>query len=86
MHIRLLDFWIFYCFPVVIYFVRNVNENVGEDECFISLITLIGLCLFVAFQIPFSALITPFILISLIYHKFFDKLLLFFGIGDIDDN
>ena len=92
-YLGILGFWIFgffvvYCFPVVSYFVRNMNKYVDDDDDtrLISLIILIGLCLFITFQIPFSALITPFILISLIYHKFFDKLLLFFGIGEFDDN
>ena len=42
---------------------------------------LIAICLFVCFQILFTCLITPFILISLVYPKFIDHILMFLDIN-----
>ena len=41
----------------------------------------IGLCLLLIFQFSFMCLLTPFMIISFIYHPFFDRLLMFLGIG-----
>ena len=41
----------------------------------------IGLCLLLIFQFTLMCLLTPFMIISFIYHPFFGKLLMFFGIG-----
>ena len=42
----------------------------------------IGLNLLIIFQITFMCIITPFMIISFIYHPFFDRFLMFFGIGN----
>ena len=52
---------------------------------FIILILAMGLCLLVPFEILFTCIVTPFIIISLIYHKFFGKLLILYGIGLSND-
>ena len=91
-YLCILGFWLFgvmviYCFIVFPYII-NIFENNYYGDCrtlIYILSSLIGLGLFVSFQISFSTLISPFILISLIYHKFFNHLLLFFGIGDNDN-
>ena len=41
----------------------------------------IGLCLLLIFQFTFMCLLTPFMIISFIYHPFFEHLLMFLGIG-----
>jgi hypothetical protein len=50
---------------------KNLRENI--------FVFLIPLCLFVAYQIIFTCLITPFILISLFYPYFIDRIFMFFG-------
>ena len=57
-----------------------------NDSCFILtmykiLVFGMGLFLWVPFQKYLTCILAPFILISLFYHKFFDKILMFFGIG-----
>ena len=42
----------------------------------------IGLCLLLIFQFTFMCLLTPFMIISFIYHPFFGQLLMFLGIGN----
>ena len=62
------------------YFDHNINR-VGEGiSMFFSI--FIAVAMILAFQITFTALMTPFILISLVYHRFFDKILLFFDVGN----
>ena len=64
----------------------DTKMEMMDDDCqdiaFIVFIFGIGICLFVSFQIPFFCLITPFILICLVYRKFYYSLALFFGIGE----
>ena len=91
-YLCILGFWLFgvmvvYCFIVFPYITEKFENNYYGDciTLIYILSALIGLGLFVSFQISFSTLISPFILISLIYHKFFNHLLLFFGIGDNDN-
>ena len=89
-YLAILGFWLFgygvlYSFVVFIYLEKNTNF--GNDNCenfFIVMTCLIGLTLFASFQIIFTATVTPFIFISFIYHRFFDRLLIFYGIGEND--
>ena len=91
-YLSIFGFWLFgiiviYYFIMYHYMTIKFEENYyGDCLILIYIISfLIGLCLFTSFQITFSALISPFILISFIYHKFFNNLLLFFGIADNDN-
>ena len=72
-------------FVAYLYIDKHVNNNFFTN-CFetfnIVLVIGTGLSLFVCFQIIFTCTVAPFILISLFYHKFFDRLLLFYGVGD----
>jgi hypothetical protein len=72
-------------FVAYLYIDKHVNINFFTN-CFetfnIVLVIGTGLALFVCFQIIFTCTVAPFILISLFYHKFFDRLLLFYGVGD----
>ena len=43
---------------------------------------LIAFCLMIPFQIIFTCTVAPFMLIALFYNKFFERLLIFYGIGD----
>ena len=54
------------------------NFRIEDSVTIIAFYT--GIALFVPFQITFTCLTSPFILICLIYHKFFEKFLIFFGI------
>ena len=42
----------------------------------------IGLCLLLIFQFTFMCIMTPFMIASFIYHPFFDRVVMFFGIGN----
>ena len=50
------------------------NNDIDINECFMYLISA---CLFVCYQIMFTCLITPFILISLLYPRFIDRIFKF---------
>ena len=88
-YLLILGFWIF-GFGVVFVWTAmefyDTKMEMMDDDCqditFIVFIFGIGICLFVSFQIPFFCLITPFILICLVYRKFYYSLALFFGIGE----
>ena len=90
-YLAILGFWLFgygvlYAFVVIIYLEKNTNfEEERNENFFIVMTCLIGLVLFVAFQIIFTTTVTPFILVAFIYHRFFDRILIFYGIGEIDD-
>ena len=56
-------------------------KNKRRKNIFLIMILAIGFVLLVPFQILFTCTVTPFILISIIYHKFFGKLLMFYGMG-----
>ena len=45
----------------------------------------IALALFICFQISFATILSPFILVAFIYHKFFDRILMFFAIGESNE-
>ena len=56
-------------------------QNIFLYALLSTFILAIGFVLLVPFQILFTCTVTPFILISIIYHKFFGKLLMFYGMG-----
>ena len=84
----MLGFWLFGFSVIAIYltinyFERELLDLSGGTEDFLVIINVaIGIILLIPFQISFTCILTPFIFISFVYHKFFDRLLMFFGIGD----
>ena len=88
-YLAILGFWLFgfgYIEGYIIFSFIDENELNIYDECtkctFNYFAIIISLVLFVAFEIIFSSLITPFILICFAYHHNFERLLYFFGLGD----
>ena len=88
-YLAILGFWLFgfgYIEGYIIFSFIDENELYIYDECtkctFNYFAIIISLVLFVAFEIIFSSLITPFILICFAYHHNFERLLYFFGLGD----
>ena len=72
--------WIIFFYNTLQYLDHNVHK-VGEGfKMFFSIFIAVNMLL--AFQITFASLMTPFMLISFIYHGFFDKILLFFDVGN----
>ena len=87
-YLAILGFWFFGVSVITIYsLIQYLNRNIHTDldfaECFFVLLSGgIGIALLIPFQITFTCILTPFILISLLYHRFFDRILVFFGIGE----
>ena len=85
-YLVILGFWIFgikYIFTFIydIFSRFNIHYSNFSTEHSVTIIAFFtGIVLWVSFQITFSCLITPFLLICLIYHKLFEKFLIFFGI------
>ena len=89
-YLLMLGFLIFgygavFGFGVFFYLEKNLKiEKESNETIFIVMTVLIGLTLLVVYQITFSCIMAPFILIAFIYHRFFDRILVFFGIGEND--
>ena len=86
-YLLMLGFWIFgiviiFIYVVGVYFDNEIKIITIDKVGFALILFGISLGVFCAFQIPFTCLLTPFILISLICPKFFNKLLLFFEVGN----
>ena len=88
-YLAILGFWLFgFGVMEIFVFFCFIDEklDVFDDDCNNCLVyfftIMITLALFLCFQLFFAALISPFILISFVYHPFFEKLLYFFGIGE----
>ena len=72
----------FFCAKDFDYLEDNISLNNCITEIILSiLIMLTGLSLMVAYQILFACILAPFMLISFCYHKFFDKMRLFFELS-----
>ena len=68
---------------MVSYFNRNISDFMIDHEGTVFFFGFgIAFGLLIAFQISFACIITPFILFSLLYHKFFDRIFLFFEVGN----
>ena len=89
-YLLILGFWIFgfgflFVYVVVLYAEKNLKKLIQNSErLFFLILFLIGLCLCVCFQILFACTLTPFILIAFVNHKFFERILIFYGIGETD--
>jgi len=82
--ISILFMWLFGLCMIIGPF--YIEKNFFEDKRLIFTGYYIFLFYFCAFQIPFTFLTTPFVLICIIYPKFFGRYLYFFGIGDNLEN
>ena len=87
-YLLIFGFWIFGVwittfYGMVSYFNRNISDFMIDHEGTVFFFGFgIAFGLLIAFQISFDCIITPFILFSLLYHKFFDRILLFFEVGN----
>ena len=72
--------WMIYFYNIFGYFDDKLPELGDGFPMFFSFFIALGIL--VAFQIIFASIITPFILISFIYPRFFNKVLLFFEVGN----
>ena len=86
-YVFMLLFWFFGVFIIVLgkdleYFDKRLSYNNNNVTKFLVIINIlpIVLSMFVAYQIIFMCILSPFILISFFYHKFFDKICLFFEV------
>ena len=79
----LFGVWIITFYNMITYFDRNISDFNIEHEGKVFFFGFgIALGLLLAFQISFTSIITPFILISFVYPKFFDRMLVFFEVGN----
>ena len=87
-YLAMILFWLFgfgilFLYVVILCLRKNNSFQKNKYKTLLSLtIILLGFILLVPFQILFFCTITPFIIVSLIYHDFFQILLLFYGIGE----
>ena len=87
-YLFILGFW-FFSVPVIFIWVvmefltSEIEDLDDKTEIAITIIVFaMGISLFTCFQIAFLCLITPFMLVCLIYSPFFYKFIFFFGLGD----
>ena len=94
-YLIILIFWLLgYGFLFIYILTFNIFNQEGKFNFksearkgfFALIILLLVLVLLVPFQLFFTCTVTPFILISLVYHKFFDILLMFYGIGSVGED
>ena len=78
----LFGFFIFAGYSMVIFAEHDIMKMNWSERPFYFFGFFIVLGLTVCFQIIFTCLITPFILIAIFYPYFFDNILTFFNIGD----
>ena len=87
-YLFILGFWFFSVPVIFIYVVMEylTSEIILDDDKSEIAVTVIvfgmGVALFACFQAIFIGLITPFMLVSLVYSPFFYKFIFFFGLGD----
>jgi len=87
-YLFILGFWFFgvpviFIWVVMEYLTSEIDDLDDKTEIAITIIVFcMGISLFACFQISFLCLITPFMLISLIYSPFFYRIIFFFGLGD----
>ena len=88
--VRYLIMLLFWFFGVFFIFITKIfdfftDEDFLADGCveytMNTIVVLTGICLFAAYQILFSCIVTPVMLISFFYHKFFDDVQLFFELS-----
>ena len=89
--LRYTEMLVFFLFGVFVNFSLVVFHYCDDyvfvdNDCleitFFVFIFLIAFCLMIPFQIIFTCTVAPFMLIALFYNKFFERLLIFYGIGD----
>ena len=81
----LFGYGFLYFYLAILYLLKNLHLH---DDCLevinIILTCLIGLSLFVCFQILFTCIAAPSMLICFFYPKLFDRILILYGVGDSD--
>ena len=86
-YFMMLLFWFFGVFFIFISKIFNFfeDEYILDDRCIMHfmdiIIVLIGICVFASYQIFFSFIVTPFMIISLFYHRFFGGVMMFFELS-----
>ena len=84
----IIAFWLFsvgiiFVFITMEFIVRNIQPLSNKLRIIILIFIIgMGISLFICFQAAFICLITPFMLVCLIYSPFFYKFIFFFGLGD----
>ena len=88
-YLLLFGFWFFgyaimYVYIVGIYFTKKADLLKDDfiEIYFLIILIFSSLAMLVAFQISFTCILTPFMIVSLVYPKFFEKILIFFEIGN----
>ena len=79
--------WFFGYFLFVAYQIYNTYKDKSikfnsYKNAYLIIGFLISFCLFICYEVMFTALITPFILVSMVYPFFVYKIKMFFTIGD----
>ena len=77
-----LGFGFLLFFVAFLYIDEHMHITYKYETFFYTVVIGIGIDLFIVYQLFFTCTVLPFILISLFYHKFFEILLMFYGIGD----
>jgi hypothetical protein len=77
----ILIMWLFGVFMINLFFYFYISEKFN-NKSWVDIFIYFMLVYFCAFQIPFTFLTTPFILICIIYPKFIGRYIYFFGIGE----
>jgi len=90
-YLMIFGFLIFGILYIYIYIIINVTvdkiriRNSSLSKIYKTMALLIGLYLFISFQIFFTCLTSPFILICFIDHNLFKYFLILFGIGKVSN-
>ena len=88
-YVFIILFWIFgfallFSYVSISYFNNRFFLRKKRLNRLIIISIIFGFTIFIPFQFLFTCIITPFIIISLIHHHYFEKILLFFGIGQFE--
>jgi len=83
--ISILFMWLFGMLLINAFFIKYI-ETKFKNPLWVCNLGYLPLFYFCAFQIPFTFLTTPFVLICIIYPKFLGRYMYFFGIGDDLEN
>ena len=86
-YLSIIGFWLFgvpFLYLYIFVTFLSVKKNFNGDDRIISI--FISFFMMIPYQILFTCSLSPFILVALIYHKFFETILMFFGVGEYRNN
>ena len=86
-YLAIIGFWLFgvpFLYLYIFVTFLSVKKNFNGDDRIISI--FISFFMMIPYQILFTCSLSPFILVALIYHKFFETILMFFGVGEYRNN